>query len=226
MDAVVLDLFGTLVAAPTPRERVHAAVRLAHTLDCDPAVVDDYFLSTWPIRHDGTLPALADLATHLVDTVGARATAVEPVTHELRALGRARLAPDVSVVEALQSLRGQGRRLGVLSDASAEIAAAWPASSLAPLMDAAVFSCEIGCTKPDQRLYARISRELDVPVRRTLYVGDGGGDELHGALAHGMAAVAVRRRGPNDALAFGDTAWSGPVLDAIETLPTYLAERL
>jgi putative hydrolase of the HAD superfamily len=59
MDAVVLDLFGTLVAAPTPRERTNAAARLARLLDCDPVFVDHYFLSTWRIRHDGTRPALA-----------------------------------------------------------------------------------------------------------------------------------------------------------------------
>lgn len=56
-------------------------------------------------------------------------------------------------------------------------------------------------------------------------MGDGGGDELRGALAAGMATVAVRRRGPINALAFGDTDWSGPVLDTAEHVPAYLAER-
>ena len=113
-------------------------------------------------------------------------------------------------------------RLGILSDASAEITAAWPTSPLATLVETAIFSCTYGAIKPDQRLYHRICNELNVPPDRTLYVGDGGGDELHGALAAGMVAVAVRRRGPNNTLTFGDSGWSGPTLDAVEQVPAYL----
>ncbi|WP_158566862.1 HAD family hydrolase [Actinomadura craniellae] len=225
MDAVVLDLFGTLVAAPTPQERARAAARLAAVAGCDPAAVERYFRATWLVRHDGTLPTPTDLATHLIRAVHGPDQAVGPVTDELLALGQARLRPAPSVVHALESLRGRGLRLGILSDASAEIAAAWPKSPLAALADAAVFSCQAKATKPDQRLYSRIRAELGVPAHRTLYVGDGGGDELHGALAAGMAAVAVRRRGPANALAFGDTDWSGPILDSAEHVPAYLAEQ-
>lgn len=222
----MLDLFGTLVTAPTPEERARAASRLAAVVGCDTTTVERYFRDTWHVRHDGTLPTLADLAAHLVCAVHGPDAAVRPVADELRALGQARLVPAPSVVYALQSLLSKRVRLGVLSDASAEIAAAWPSSPLAALVDAAVFSCDAGAVKPDQWLYARICDELDVPSDRTLYVGDGGGDELRGALAAGMAAVvAVRRRGPTNALAFGDTDWSGPVLDAAEHVPAYLAER-
>ena len=56
-----------------------------------------------------------------------------------------------------------------------------------------------------------------------LYCGDGGGDELRGAIDCGMSAVAVQRRGGPDALAFGDVAWSGPVIATAEDLPRYLA---
>lgn len=222
---MVFDLFGTLVAAPTPKERAQAASRVAVVVGCDPAAVDRYFRDTWNIRHDGTLPSLIRLAAHLVRTVHGPSAAVGPVTDELRVLARPRLVPAPSVMCALTSLRDKGVRLGVLSDASAEIAAAWPGSPLAALVDAAVFSCDAGAIKPDQRLYARICDGLDVPAHRSLYVGDGGGDELRGALAVGMAAVGVRRRGPVDALVFGDTVWSGPILDAAEHVPAYLAER-
>jgi len=224
VDAVVLDLFGTLVGAPTPAERSHAATRLARVIGCDPPDVEDYFLAAWQVRHDGTLAAVSALAAHLIRAVGGRDSVVDPVVHELCDLGRARLVPDTSVVQTLISLRSKGFRLGVLSDASAEIVATWPTGRLATVVDAAVFSCAAGRTKPDQRLYARVSGELGVPARRTLYCGDGGGDELHGALDHGMIVVGVRRRGPANTLAFGDTEWSGATIDTVEQLPTYLAE--
>lgn len=221
----MLDLFGTLVAAPTPGERTNTAARLGRVLGCDTVTVEGYFHYTWRVRHDGTLPTLTDLAEHLVRAVHGPELAVSPIVDELRAVGQARLIPAPSVVCALKSLHSRGVRLGILSDTSADIAACWPRSPLAALADAAVFSCTAGAVKPDQRLYARIRDELDVPAPRTLYVGDGGGDELHGALAAGMAAVAVRRRGPTDALAFGDTDWSGAILNAVERIPGYLAER-
>lgn len=220
----MLDLFGTLVNAPAPEERAHAATRLAGVLDCDTATVERYLRDTWHVRHDGTLPTLTDLAAHLVRAVNAPNVAVGPVTNELGYLGQTRLVPDRSVVYTLKSLHSKGLRLGVLSDASAEIAAAWSTSPLDALTDTAVFSCEAGTVKPHQRLYNRIRDELDVPAHRTLYVGDGGGDELRGALAAGMAAIAVRRRGPADAFAFGDHDWPGPILDAMELVPDYLAE--
>lgn len=225
MQAVVLDLFGTLVAAPTSEERASASSQVAAVAGCDTATVESYFRDTWHRRHDGTLPTLADLAAHLVHVVHGPGAAVGPVAGKLRILGRARLAPAPSVVYALKSLRGQQLRLGILSDASAEIVAAWPSSPLAALVDATVFSCTAGAVKPDPRLYGRICADLDVPADQVLYVGDGGGDELRGALAAGMAAVAVRRRGPTNALAFGDTDWSGPVLDTAEHVPAYVAER-
>jgi putative hydrolase of the HAD superfamily len=225
VDAVVFDLFGTLVTAPTPHDRAYAASRLASAVGCEGAAVGRYFRETWQVRHDGTLPTVTDLAAHLVRAVHGPGAADGLVADELRALGKVRLLPDPSIIYALKSLHSNGVRLGILSDASAEIAAGWPRGPLAALVDAAVFSCQVGAVKPNQQLYRRICDALDVQPDRTLYVGDGGGDELRGALVAGMAAVAVRRRGPTNTLAFGDNDWSGPILDAAEHVPAYLAER-
>ncbi|MGL5808406.1 MAG: HAD hydrolase-like protein, partial [Nocardioides sp.] len=206
-------------------ERASAASRVAAVAGCDTMTVQSYFRDSWHVRHDGTLSTLADLAAHLVHVVDGPSAAVGTVADELRTLGKARLVPAPSVIYALKLLRAKRLRLGILSDASAEIVATWPSSPLSVLVDAAVFSCAAGAVKPDQRLYSRICAELDAPSDQVLYVGDGGGDELHGALAAGMAAVAVRRRGSKNALAFGETGWSGPVLDTAEHLPAYIAER-
>lgn len=222
MQAVVLDLFGTLVIAPSPDERTLGASQLAAAVGCHTATVERYLRETWQIRHDGSLPTLVDLAAHLVAAVHGPIAAVGPAADVLRTLGEGRLMPAPSVVHVLKTLRGRRIRLGVLSDASADIAAVWPRSPLAALVDAAVFSCEAGALKPNQYLYDRISDELDVPPNQSLYVGDGGGDELRGAQSAGMTAIAVRRRGPANALAYGDTGWSGRFLDAVEQVPAYL----
>jgi hypothetical protein len=39
-----------------------------------------------------------------------------------------------------------------------------------------------------------------------------------------MTAVAVRRRSPDGALAFRDTAWLGPTLATVEQVPALLTE--
>lgn len=221
MDAVVFDLFGTLVDAPTAADRAHAASRLAEIIGCDSSNVERYFLGSWQARHDGTLSTVSVLARHLVRSV--KGFAFEPVADELQALARPRLVPDSSVVSALLSLRRTGYRLGLLSDASADIAEAWPSSPLANVVDAAVFSCSVGRTKPDRELYACVSDALGVPAGQTLYCGDGGGDELAGAVNAGMTAVAVHLRGGPDALTFGSTAWRGPMIEAVEQMPRYVA---
>lgn len=222
VDAVVFDLFGTLVSAPTPAERHHAAARVAAVAGCATSVVDQYFRQSWQARHNGDLPTVESLAEHLVDKVGAVPTAVVPVVAELRALVPARLHPGESVIDALKSLRANETRLGLLSDASAEVAEAWPSSPLAAVVETAAFSCRVGRVKPDPILYARMTETLAVRADRVLYVGDGGGDELRGALAAGMSAVAVRRCGPRDALAFGAAPWDGDLLDGMEQVAAYL----
>lgn len=77
---------------------------------CDAAAVEAYFRSTWEVRHDGTLPTVTDLATHLAGAAGGLDAAVELVTNELCALGTARLAPDVSVTQTLDFLRSMPPR--------------------------------------------------------------------------------------------------------------------
>lgn len=222
-DAVVLDLFGTVVAAPTSEDRSRAAARLGVAAGCDGMQVERYLRTTWRVRHDGSLPTLRQLAEHFLDGVGGSAARIPPVVDQLRRLGEERLGVDPSVIVALAALRDGGLRLGVLSDASADIAAAWRLGPLSLLVDAAVFSCSAGALKPDRGLYDRIRRQLGTSSGATLYVGDGGGDELRGALAAGMRALAVVRRGPADALVFGEVQWSGSTIERLEDLPAYLS---
>jgi putative hydrolase of the HAD superfamily len=137
MDAVVLDLFGTLVDAPTSLDRTYAAQRLARAAGCRPIQVERYLIDTWQARHAGTLPTVPKLAGHLLAAVDSAVGTVEAVADKLCALGHARLVPDASVVRTLTSLHQRELRLGVLSDASAEVAAVWPESPLAALVHAA-----------------------------------------------------------------------------------------
>ena len=51
-----------------------------------------------------------------------------------------------------------------------------------------MFSCEAGLAKPDPEIYRKAMRELGVEAETTVYVGDGGDDELAGAQRAGLRA--------------------------------------
>lgn len=225
MEGLVLDLFGTIVPAPTAEDRTGAATRLAPLVGCSHEKIDAYFRQSWRIRHDGTLSTLAELAAHLELHAKCEKKVTGAVANELVAIAFARLIAAESVLHTLRRLRRQRLRLAVLSDASADIASAWGGTQLAPLIDITIFSCIAGEIKPAPRLYRQICDQLQVPPHQILYVGDGGGDELRGAQNAGMAAVRVRRRGPKRSLAFGETRWHGEVLDGLENVPDYLEGR-
>ena len=125
----------------------------------------------------------------------------DDVVHELARLAQT----DRTVMSAyltLAALRERGFRIGVISDCSEEVVAAWPATPLAPLVHEAVLSAAVHLKKPDPRVYKLACERLGVAPERCLFVGDGGSRELTGASAVGMDAVLIRV--PDDA---GDDAF-------------------
>lgn len=225
--AVVFDLFGTLVAAPTAADRSSAAAVLAAAAERPVANVVDYLRGTWQVRHDGTLTTVEQLSAHLLAEVGGEALNLGAVMEAWRHLAPRRLRADQTVLAALDTLSGAGLAVGLLSDTSAEIVEAWAPSNLASRFGSAVFSCAAGAIKPDESLYRRTLSELDVVAADTvLYVGDGGGDELRGAERLGMTAVRVRRRGGEAALSFGEhDGWNGQTLPNVEAVPAWIGVR-
>jgi putative hydrolase of the HAD superfamily len=221
--AVVLDLFGTLVAAPSAVERSAAAAQFADVLGVSSAVAEAALSGSWRARHDGQLRSTAEVAAHLVARCNAPASCVDELERLLANLARDRLQPDATLLRALKEVRRGGFRLAVLSDASPDIAEAWSGSDLAPHFDAAVFSCRVDAMKPAPQLFDAVLGALDVAPERVLYCGDGGGDELAGAERAGMHAVRVERRGGPHGLAFGETAWPGRAIPAVEALPSLLS---
>ena len=220
--AVVLDLFGTLVTAPSADERKAAAVQLAEILCVSPAVAESVLSDSWQARHDGQLTSTTEVAGCLVTRCNASAGCVKELAMLLGRLAQARLQADETLLRALKELQRSGTRLAALSDASPDIAEAWSHSDLAPHFDAVVFSCRVGAVKPDNRLFNAVLGELGVAPNQVLYCGDGGGDELAGAERAGMGAVRVERRGGPSGLVFGETAWSGRAIRDLEALPSLL----
>ncbi|MFD4477169.1 HAD family hydrolase [Streptomyces sp. NPDC058471] len=219
---VILDLFGTLVAAPSQAERNVAAIRFAEAMRVLPTVAESALSDSWRVRHDGRLKSTTEVAAYLVARCDAPASHVTKVEQLLAELARDRLQADASLLRVLKELRHGGVRLAVLSDASPDIAEAWSHSDLAPHFDAAVFSCRASAVKPAPQLFGAALEALGVASKQALYCGDGGGDELAGAERAGMRVVRVERRGGQHRLAFGETAWLGRAVPDVEALPSLL----
>lgn len=223
--AVMFDLFGTLVDAPTPAQRFQASQAVGVVAAVPAAVVEQVFTDSWAERHDGRLPTLNSLSTYLWERCGRDAPAPQDVCTILLQLATGRLSVSPAVIAVLRMLRERGIQTAVLSDAPADIAEAWPRCELSEFVDAAVFSCRAGVVKPHLSLYRMASEQLGAMAENTVYCGDGGGDELRGAAAAGMTAVRVERRGGPSSMAFGDAPWRGPTISDVEQLPTWLWNR-
>jgi putative hydrolase of the HAD superfamily len=94
-------------------------------------------------------------------------------------------------IEALRRIRAAGLRLGLISNADVMEVAAWAESPLARLFDVTIFSCAVGCMKPEPAIYYKCLEALELSADECLFVGDGGSDELRGAREVGLSTVFV-----------------------------------
>jgi HAD superfamily hydrolase (TIGR01549 family) len=122
-----------------------------------------------------------------------------------------RLYPDV--LAGLRSLRQGGLRIGLCSNAPyrpASMHAQLAHVGLERLLDAAVFSAEVGWRKPSRRLFDASLHALGTSARETVFVGDRRREDVGGAAAAGMRTALIVRDGaaPQD-------AEPGPEPDAI-----------
>ena len=124
----------------------------------------------------------------------------------------ARLAPDA--LSTLRALRERGLRTGLASNAPFPpdlLHRQLAAVGVAPLLDAAVFSSEVGRRKPAPALYEAALDRLGVEATATLHVGDRVDWDYEAPRALGMEAVIC-------------TAFArDPVPDGVPTIPNLAA---
>jgi putative hydrolase of the HAD superfamily len=104
-----------------------------------------------------------------------------------------RVFPDV--VPALQGLREDGVRLGVVSNWDSRLPGLLENLGLLDFFDTIGVSHLEGVEKPDPDLFRRVLERLDAAPDQALHVGDVPALDLAGARAAGVDAVLVDRRG-------------------------------
>jgi putative hydrolase of the HAD superfamily len=208
--AMLFDVNGTLTRS-VRRGGHHLSV--ARILGCDPIAMITVLDRSFYPRARGAYGTAEETMRWVAEQAGARPSpqAVRQAVHErLRAL-RAETVLRPDAVSAVRGARRRGLRTAVVSDCTHELPAILPWLPVAPLLDAAVFSIEVGACKPDPRIYLEACDRLGVAPTECLYVGDGGSHELTGATEVGMTAVRLAAADLADHLVFGaDLGFTGP----------------
>lgn len=104
-------------------------------------------------------------------------------------------APFPDALAAMRELRAQGYRLGVVSNWEAWLPRLLSRLGFAPLLEVTVVSGAEGFEKPDPRLFRLALEQLGLTPERCVYVGDNPQVDIEPAVALGMHAVLVDRRG-------------------------------
>jgi putative hydrolase of the HAD superfamily len=221
--AVLFDFFNTLTGAVRRGSR-HADI--ARLLGCRPetwvAALDRTYHERAAGRYGTAIAGLRRLALEAggrPDCAGLVA-AIEARLDALRA--DAPIRPDAPAT--LRTLRQMGLRTAVVSDCWFELPVYLPRLPIGKLLDAHVFSVNVGATKPHPAMYLTACAELGVEPHECVYLGDGGSLELTGARVLGMIAIRLAAPDLGSHLTFDAEAdWDGPVIRELRELPLVLS---
>jgi FMN phosphatase YigB (HAD superfamily) len=187
--AVVFDLYETLIT------QTGTAVPRAGALGASLGLDATAYRREWKQLRPRVLRGQLTFQQALVE-VGTRLGVAIPQERVQRACDeRARATAtvfgkiDPEIVSLTRDLCERGVRLATISNCMAEDVGPWPTCALAPQFRSAVFSFTAGAVKPDPRIYHQAIEQLDVNAADTLYIGDGGDDELAGAERAGLRAA-------------------------------------
>jgi putative hydrolase of the HAD superfamily len=218
--AVIFDLFGTLVPSFTDQEYREILRQMAEIL----AVPSRDFWVLWADTLAesvlGTIPSVESQIVRIGRQIGvkfppAKVRAAQKLMSDYSART---MQPRPGAVEALSQLNQRGLKLGLISDCTSDTPELWKKTALAPLVDATVFSCLVGLRKPDQRIYRLAVQQLAVKPSECLYVGDGAGRELSGALEAGLNPVQLYIPAEKDAFRVDTEAWEGQTIASLSEI--------
>jgi len=209
ISAVTFDATHTLIHCPRLGE-IYAQVLSRHGIAVSPARAGEVVLTVWtelacladPGRdrftsHPGGSRGwwhrfLLRVAEHLDAPPPSRFAAAE-LYHRFGAAAAWEVYPEVR--PTLAALRAKGLRLAVVSNWDERLPLLLERLGLAKSFQAIVCSSEVGVEKPDHRIFRRALERLGVGPEAALHVGDHRLEDVEGAVAAGMHAVQLDRRG-------------------------------
>ena len=229
LDAILLDLWGTLLPYADESAREQNLCEMARTLDVDPTRFTTAWIDSIGERCLGTLGSLETTIKRFAVELGGQPSPAAirralDLRIEFSRYTHDRVEP---ILPALDALRRAGFRLAIVSDSTEETVRLWPETRLSTRFELAVFSFVEGTCKPDPRMYGRALSGLGLPAARCAYVGDGGSRELTGAESVGLTAFRYRYPDQNrEAPRFDeDVDWRGTKLEDLRELLSFAPRR-
>lgn len=193
MDAVLFDLFGTLVP-PYRKAEHHAALRgIADVLGRSFDDVLSGWSRTWDARATGGYRSIGDNLRDLVpDAADDDIERAHRIYHGFTVQS---LEPKPGAFEVLRWLRERGVARALVTNCAPDVPELWAQTPWADWFDVTVFSCGLGTKKPDPAMYHAALDPLGVAPHDATFVGDGSDRELEGAADVGLTPILVRNEG-------------------------------
>ena len=120
--------------------------------------------------------------------------------------------PFPDTIPALESLRESGYKVGVITNLRQDLDELCQRSGLAPYLDFAVGSGEVGTEKPHPPIFKAALDQANVSPEECLHVGDQVRSDVLGAQGVGMMAVLIDRTG------FGADGADCPIISSLSDL--------
>ena len=219
MRGVLLDALGTLLELEPPAPLLVAELA-AQGVTVEEAAADRALraeIGFFRAHHDmaGDRAGLAELRARCTEVLREALPEDARAAPDLQSalLGALRFRPFAEVPDVLRALRTRGARLVVVSNWDVSLHEALAATGLAPLVDGALSSAEVGAAKPDPLIFRRALDLAGTAPEDTSHVGDSVEFDVAGARAAGIAPVLVLRGG-------GDPP---PGVEAIPSLSSLIA---
>ena len=169
--AVVLDVYGTLIKLAGPTRAYDMLLASASRKDSRRALTEPLTLADCAkITHTFILLRLAQ----------------SQLAREITGM-----RPYEGTFEALALLREKGLRIALCSNLAQDYIA--PVDALfADEVDTAVYSCQVGLTKPSADIFHMACARLEVAPEDTLVIGNSESSDFMGARAAGLQAALVK----------------------------------
>src|SRR4051794_1419286 len=202
--AILLDALGTLLTFEPPAPHLRAELRTRLGVDVGEAAASAAIAAEIAYYrahlHEGRdAEALAALRRRCAEAMrpalppAAADAGGELLTAALLAALRFRAYPDAA--PALRELRRAGLRTVVLSNWDASLHERLAETGLAPLLDGALASAELGAAKPEPAAFGAALAVAGARPEEAWHVGDSPVADVAGALAAGLGAVLIARSG-------------------------------
>jgi len=173
LNAVIFDLFGTLVddfassiGSTNPN--------LAMALEVPSEPFAQIWRQTTEMRVNGTFQTVEASLEHVCDAIGVRVNPQKmkkAVEMRLQQIRRA-LKPKPDAIATLTQLRGSGYKIGLLSNAGSGVIERRIPQRERDLFDAMVVSAEVGCQKPDRKIFQITAERLGVSFDEMVFIDD------------------------------------------------------